>query len=240
PTVRYRLAARPGRARKGDIMPCPDSKHLQELLWGGLADSEQQQLGRHVEECQTCQKTLEQLAATSWEQKARAFGPDETPADPALQEVMKQVVQQATQADTSGGVPANDNVVFLGPPTKSDSLGRLGHYEILEVIGRGGFGIVLRGFDERLHRIVAIKVLSPAFAANGSARKRFIREARAAAAVKNEHVVGIYDVQEDAQPPYLVMECIDGISLQDKLDRRGALGVKEILRIGTQIAQGLA
>src|SRR5436853_494145 len=106
--------------------------------------------------------------------------------------------------------------------------------------GRGGFGTVLRAFDEKLHRVVAIKVLSPAFAAHAAARKRFIREARAAAAVKNEHVVGIYDVQEDAQPPYLVMECIDGPSLQDKLDKQGTLGLKEILRIGMQIAEGLA
>ena len=99
---------------------------------------------------------------------------------------------------------------------------------------------MLKAFDEQLHRVVAIKVLSPAFAANGSARKRFIREARAAAAVKNEHVVGIYDVEEDAQPPYLVMECIDGISLQDKLDKHGPLRLKEILRIGMQTAEGLA
>ena len=110
----------------------------------------------------------------------------------------------------------------------------------VEVIGRGGFGVVLRAFDDRLHRIVAIKVLAPPYAAVGSARKRFIREARAAAAVKNEHVVGIYDVQEDANPPYLVMELIEGMSLQDKLDKQGTVGVKEILRIGLQTAEGLA
>jgi formylglycine-generating enzyme required for sulfatase activity/serine/threonine protein kinase len=129
---------------------------------------------------------------------------------------------------------------FLAPPATPGDLGNLGHYAVREVIGRGGFGIVLKAFDERLHRIVAIKALSPAYAAVGSARKRFIREARAAAAVKNEHVVGIYDVQENAEPPYLVMECIDGISLQDKLDKVGPLGIKEILRIGMQIAEGLA
>ena len=134
----------------------------------------------------------------------------------------------------------DDDLSFLDPATTAGSLGRLGHYEIQEVIGKGGFGIVLKGFDSRLHRVVAIKVLSPAYAANGSARKRFIREARAAAAVKNEHVVGIYDVQEDANPPYLVMECIDGISLQEKIDRHGPPGVIAILRIGMQIAEGLA
>lgn len=129
---------------------------------------------------------------------------------------------------------------FLKPPTRSGSIGRLDHYEILEHIGAGGFGSVYRAFDDRLHRVVAVKVLASAFAANGSARRRFIREARTAAAVKNEHVVGIYDVEEDAQPPYLAMEMIDGISLQDKIDKTGPLGVKEILRIGLQTAEGLA
>jgi serine/threonine-protein kinase len=99
---------------------------------------------------------------------------------------------------------------------------------------------VLKAFDEKLHRVVAIKVLSPAYAASGSARRRFIREARAAAAIKNEHVVAIYTVQVDAQPPYLVMELVDGISLQHKLDKHGPPGVKEILRIGMQTAEGLA
>jgi hypothetical protein len=143
----------------------------------------------------------------------------------------------ATQTEPAHAAP--DDLAFLAPSAEGH-LGRLGHYEVREVIGKGGFGVVLKGFDERLHRVVAIKVLSPAYAANGSARQRFIREARAAAAVKNEHVVGIYDVEDDAQPPYFVMEMIDGESLQAKLDRSGSLGVKEILRIGMQIAEGLA
>jgi hypothetical protein len=150
----------------------------------------------------------------------------------------KQAASSETQAEEK---PAADvDLAFLAPSAHSGHLGRLGHYEVQEVIGKGGFGIVLKAFDERLHRVVAIKVLSPAFAANASARRRFIREARAAAAVKNEHVVGIYDVQEDANPPFLVMELIDGVSLQQKIDQTGPLGVIEILRIGVQIAEGLA
>ncbi len=136
--------------------------------------------------------------------------------------------------------PVGESLGYLKPPTRTGSLGRLEHYEILEQIGVGGFGTVFRAFDDRLHRVVAIKVLSPAYAANGAARRRFIREARTAAAVKNEHVVGIYDVEEDAQPPYLAMEMIDGNSLQEKLDKTGPLGVKEILRIASQTAEGLA
>jgi regulation of enolase protein 1 (concanavalin A-like superfamily) len=149
--------------------------------------------------------------------------------------------QAASEATVAGPpVAAPDGLPFLTPSGKPGTLGRLGYYEVQEIIGKGGFGIVLRAFDEKLHRVVAIKVLSPAYATIGSARERFIREARAAAAVKNEHVVAIYNVQDEEQPPYLVMELIDGVTLQEKLDNKGPLSVKEILRIGLQTAEGLA
>jgi serine/threonine protein kinase len=147
---------------------------------------------------------------------------------------------QAQESEDSNQDTSHEDVIAsLSPSTRPSSVGRLGHYEIQEVLGQGGFGTVFKAFDEKLHRMVAIKVLSRAFARNGSARKRFIREAQSAAAVKNEHVVAIYSVQDESQPPYLVMELIDGISLQDKLDKKGPLSLKEILRIGLQIAEGL-
>ena len=88
---------------------------------------------------------------------------------------------------------------FLAPPHRSGSLGRLGHYEVLDVVGQGGMGIVLRAFDDKLHRIVAIKVLAPALAASGPARQRFVREAQAAAAVPHDNIIAIHAV-EDAGP----------------------------------------
>ena len=93
--------------------------------------------------------------------------------------------------------------------------------------------------DTKLNRIVAVKVLAPELAANPNARRRFLREAQAAAAVSHPHVVTIHAVDED-KLPYLVMECIVGQSLQEKLDRGGALRLTEILRIGRQVAEGLA
>ena len=83
-------------------------------------------------------------------------------------------------------------------------------------------------------------MLTPALASSTVARRRFEREARAAAAVCHEHVVTIHAVDEDAGHPYLVMQYVAGQSLQEKLNRNGALGVKEILRIGMQVASGLA
>ncbi|NUQ63014.1 MAG: serine/threonine protein kinase [Pirellulales bacterium] len=128
---------------------------------------------------------------------------------------------------------------FLEPAQRADSLGRLGYYEVLEVIGHGAMGIVLRAFDEKLQRVVAIKVMAPGLATTSPPRKRFLREARAAAAVQHEHVVVIHAVEE--RPiPYLVMEYISGETLQQRMDRVGPLDVKEVLRIGRQIASGLA
>ena len=129
---------------------------------------------------------------------------------------------------------------FLAPPAKPGHLGRLGHYEVLAVVGRGGMGVVLRAFDEKLHRVVAIKAMAPQLATNGMARKRFVREAQAAAAITHENVIDIHAVDDDGPVPYLVMRYVDGLSLEERIKRSGALELKEVLRIGLQTAEGLA
>jgi hypothetical protein len=149
-------------------------------------------------------------------------------------------MRDETQAERSGSDAAIPVPDFLTPSQRPDSLGRLDHYEILEVVGRGGMGVVLKGFDEKLQRIVAIKLMAAELAVSGTARQRFIREARAAAAVSHEHVVAIHAVEEDHRPPYLVMQFVDGVSLQEKLNREGPPGLTEIVRIGLQTAEGLA
>jgi hypothetical protein len=148
------------------------------------------------------------------------------------------VVESAKQLQAIA--PPVPSLAFLSASSRADSLGRLGHYEILEIVGSGGMGIVLKAFDERLQRIVAIKAMNPALAASGTGRQRFVREAQAAAAVNHDNVVDIYAVEEAGPVPYLVMEYIAGISLEDKLRQQGCLALKEILRIGLQTADGLA
>jgi WD40 repeat protein len=154
----------------------------------------------------------------------------------------------ALQADPAGAGPTQapaegpDDIPldFLGPPQEPGHLGRLGPYEVAERIGRGGMGAVLKAFDERLRRVVALKVMAPQLAASASARRRFTREAQAAAAVRDEHVTAIYEVGEAGGLPYLVMEYVSGASLQERLDRAGPLPLAETLRIGVQVAAGLA
>src|SRR5262249_3415223 len=143
--------------------------------------------------------------------------------------------QLAAKRSTLAAQPeGNGPLDFLTPSQRADSLGRLGHYEVVEVVGQGGMGVVLRAFDDKLQRIVAIKALLPALASSGSARQRFVREAQAAAAVTHDNVIAIHAVEDQGPVPYLVMQFIDGPTLQEKLDRSGPLPLKEILRIGLQ------
>ena len=131
-------------------------------------------------------------------------------------------------------------LAFLDPPADPRHIGSFGPYQIVEVIGRGGMGLVLKGLDPALGRVVAIKVLAPELSYLGSARLRFAREARAAAAVAHEHVVAIHAVDSWKGLPYLVMQYIAGKSLQGRIEGDGPLAVREVLRIGMQVASGLA
>jgi serine/threonine protein kinase len=146
------------------------------------------------------------------------------------------MAKQPTNSERPASLTAA-NLPFLDRSEKAGSLGRLARYEVLQVLGQGAFGIVLKAFDNKLQRLVAIKVLIPLLADDVAARKRFLREARAGAAVNNRHIVDIYAV-EDHPVPYLVMEYIAGGTLEQRLNEPWS--AVEVLRIGQQIADGLA
>lgn len=114
------------------------------------------------------------------------------------------------------------------------------HYEICELIGKGGMGIVFRAKDTLLDRVVAIKVLGQLSEQDQECHERFLREARAAASIKHANVVTVYGVGGFDCEPYIAMEYVDGISLQDYLRLQGPLSAEEIITIGVQIAEGLS
>jgi serine/threonine protein kinase len=131
---------------------------------------------------------------------------------------------------------------FLAPAQSPEELGRLGGYRVLKVLGQGGMGVVFLAEDPRLQRQVALKAMLPGVAATPSARQRFLREARAAAALKHDHIITIYQVDEDRGVPFAAMELLEGESLEDRLHRAEgkALPVAEVVRIAREMAEGLS
>ena len=113
-------------------------------------------------------------------------------------------------------------------------------YEILEVIGEGGMAVVYKAMDHRLNRLVAVKVMRAEMAADEEFRKRFTAESHAVAMLSNPNIVAVYDVSHSDSMEYIVMELVDGITLKQYMDRKGALSWRETLHFSKQIARALA
>lgn len=128
---------------------------------------------------------------------------------------------------------------FLTPAQAPDEIGRLGSYRVLKLLGEGGMGLVFQAEDLHLQRPVALKVMKAEAARNPAARQRFLREARAAAALKHDNVITIYQVAEDRGVPFLAMEYLRGQSLDQWLCRHKPT-VPQILKLGREVAEGLA
>lgn len=116
----------------------------------------------------------------------------------------------------------------------------LGHYEIVAELGRGGMGVVYKGFEPALNRFVAIKELSPSLAHDPQLVERFLREARSMAALNDPHIIQIYFIGQENGQPFFVMEFVEGDSLSGLLKREGRLQPEVALKILHQTAQGLA
>ncbi len=219
---------------------CPEIESWDLLFSDTLPPEQQLRYQRHLESCPACQEQLDQEpSGVVWRRLGRQVGdPTLVPTDAALTQLLERMHEE-TVLDRPTSVEPVD-LYFLRPTDRVDLLGTLGEYEVREVIGQGGMGIVLKAHEPALHRLVAIKVLAPALAGSATARKRFTREAQAAAAVCHDHVVPVHGVKEVDGLPYLVMQYVAGESLQQRLDRTGPLEVIDVVRIGQQTASGLA
>ena len=129
-----------------------------------------------------------------------------------------------------------DQPVFEADPMPD----RIGGYAILDLIGSGAMGRVYLARDPQLNRRVAVKVMNPAKARDPAARRRFIRESQAAAAVEHPHIMTIHQVGEDRGLPYIVMQHLKGRTLAEVQRTGERLPLREVLRIGREIAEGLA
>lgn len=209
-----------------------DDRQLTELLWQEEESYEVRTVAEHVAECAECRTRLEELSGTR--------GLDHETREMLRYYPWEECAEfEVCEMPHIGSRPTCETD-FLRPAGHPELLGRLGRYDVEGIIGSGGMGVVLKAHDAELNRPVALKVLANHLAHSGAAKQRFARESRAVAAVVHEHVVAIHNVEVDGDAPFLVMQYVAGESLQTRVDRQGPLDVAEILRIGIQVASGLA
>jgi WD40 repeat protein len=245
---------------------CPDPRSYQRLASGLLSDADKEALLAHLEDCAFCARRLSQLPES--DTLAELLRQAETVTGAAGQETVARLVERLSRLRPSAAVPpaaarsptptngpgalaetvdlspsADDSQryrEFLSPPQAPDELGRLGSYRVLKVLGSGGMGVVYCAEDPQLRRLVALKAMQPALAVSEEARQRFLREARTAAAIRHDHIVSVYQVGEDRGVPYLAMELLEGEPLDVRLQREGKLPAGEAIRVGREVALGLA
>lgn len=229
---------------------CPPTADLERLVRGRLTEARAAEIAEHVGACCTCQQRLDAISGGSDDitVNLRDCSKQTPPSDSAYYKALAAAEDEVrgTAAYFNGSAearPGRDlNLDFLQPPDEPSMLGRLGEFCVVRVVGRGGMGVVLHAYDPSLARDVAIKVIDPKLAHNEVARQRFCREARAAAAVTHDNLVAVHQVDEDEHSglPYLVMQLVQGESLEQRLKRVGRLTMPEVARLGMQAAAGLA
>lgn len=130
---------------------------------------------------------------------------------------------------------------FLNPPQGSeDHLGTLGHYRVIDELGKGGMGFVFLAEDTRLKRDVALKVMNQKIASTPGSRKRFISEARSMASVHHDNVATIFEVGEYKGTPFMAMELLEGSTLENYWEQKGEPDFHVLIAYARDIARGLA
>jgi serine/threonine protein kinase/WD40 repeat protein len=218
---------------------CPSKDTLERFVLGQLAPAEVEHWAPHVEGCDRCltilHKTTSQDAVVEAMKHLGAAG--EQRQHPLVQALIEQLNRWSPEVQRQTG---DEDYPFLAPPCGPDEIGWLGPYRVLKVLGSGGMGVVFQAEDPKLKRLLAVKTLRPALAAHPDNRRRFLREAQAAAQVQSDYIVPIYQIGEDRGVPFLAMPFLQGCSLEERLQHGEPLALSEVVRVGAQVARGLA
>ncbi|HEV8070252.1 MAG TPA: protein kinase [Planctomycetaceae bacterium] len=234
-----------------ELRTCPSRDELQQMVLGKLHGTRAEAIAQHLEACPTCLDALRQWIDSDEILKAVQAGravnsePTKTMYCPIgrIRDAISTwlVAHDDTRTDHEALSPSlADFKTVLSPPESADEIGRIADFRVLRLLGLGGMAAVFEAEDTRLKRRVALKLLHPATASQPGSNERFLREAQSAAALKHEHVVTIHQVGLHQETPFLVLELLQGATLEDHLARTGRLNVPEIIRIGREIAEGLA
>jgi hypothetical protein len=217
--------------------PAPDRDTIRRFLLGQLPEVEAAAVERHLTANPSALGDLDALPSdnlTAALRDSALLGDLESP------EVSQLIEQFSTPLAYGDADTGTDPPAILGPPLEAGDVGQLGGYRVFRVLGRGGMGVVFEAQDPRLGRRVALKVMTPTAARKSGARERFLREARAAAAVDHEHITPIFQVGEDRGVPFLAMPLLLGETLEERFRSGPPLTMADVVVIGRQMTEGLA
>ena len=194
------------------------------------ADEVRLQATESIDNARTASDTIKEMSAAARNTKSEySRQPKPLPQSGAA-------TDEASTSWTDQCRQESSNLSSAGLPAD----GVLGHYQLQSVIARGGMGLIVRARDTKLARDVAIKILAPQFSHDATINERFLREAQAAAAIRHNHVVTIHAVETINQVPFLVMELVNGHTLEEYLRVNGKLPAAEVATLAYQMALGLA
>ncbi|MBY0525913.1 MAG: protein kinase [Gemmataceae bacterium] len=223
------------------IRRCPDTDALRHFALESLPEVARFRVEGHLSKCEHCTQVVADLKQAlgcpapardaSTGGVFRAIGPAHTPPPAHLS-------SPPSTAELKPLPTLSIVLPYLAPPQLPDELGRLGTYRVLKVLGEGGMGIVFQAQDTKLQRVVALKAMKPD-RNNDAARRRFLSEASTAAAIQHNHIVPIFQVDEDRGVPFLTMPLLQGESLDARLMRQRRLPIDTLLRIGREVAEAL-
>jgi serine/threonine protein kinase/tetratricopeptide (TPR) repeat protein len=232
---------------------CPDRLQLVRFLSADLPDDDASGIESHLEACDSCASSIHEISSEDPLMNVLRGGkprPDECQVNTLAEQfcrILPGLLAPGT-TDLDPG-PLDPDVTrvrttqevfdFLAPAEGPGEIGRLGPYRVTGQIGAGGMGIVFRAEDPLLRRPVALKVMKKSLSAAAEARRRFLREAQAVAALDHDHIVAIYQAGEDRGVLFLAMPLLQGETLSDRLHREERLPLAESLRIAREVAEGL-
>ena len=242
---------------QNEVKECPDAATLTDYLMGQLEPPTLEQCESHIADCNSCHETLRGLSVedTLSEHVAGAFlqatGSDSFKADleedvhvrGLVDRLLTQTVNQSLEPKRSAADAevladrAAEVLRCVEPDSDNQTLGSIGDYQLIRLIGAGSTGVVFQAIDQKLDRTVALKVLRPSL--GSVARERFIAEARLAASIEHPNVVTIYQIDQFDRLAFIAMQWLPGQTLETKLQSTATMVDEDVRRIAAQVAAGL-
>lgn len=243
---------------QNNVKKCPNTNTLTDYLLGQLEPPTLDECESHIADCDTCHETLRGLSAddTLSEHVADAFlqatESDSFSVDSDENDHVRGLVDRLlsqTGSRSLGPKPSSADTEVLAdraaevlrcvttPDDGQKTLGSIGDYQLMRLLGSGSTGVVFQAIDQKLDRTVALKVLRPSL--GSVARERFIAEARLAASIEHPNVVTIYQVGQHDRLAFIAMQWLPGQTLEAKLHSTAAMADEDVRRISAQVAAGL-